>query len=197
MKKLLTAAVAAAAGAFLLLGGGGTLASWQDVETTQARQITAGTLSLGPIGADRVSWSLGQEVPGSAPAPAVPYRGQSIVPGDVLTATVDIPVRLDGQNLAADLTLARAAVTPANPGRAADVALAQAMTVRVLSLGGTPIAPGQAPSLALRAGQAPATVRAVVAVSLPWGAAGQNAGAVGGSLSVSMDYSLTQKPAAS
>lgn len=115
MKKTTAAAAAAAVGAVLLLGGAGTLAYWSDNATTASQSITAGNLDLGTITTD--TWNIQQVVTSGTPATtkktasvAFNAKTMAVVPGDVLTREITLPVTLTGQNVAAELTVTPAAV---------------------------------------------------------------------------------------
>lgn len=108
MKKITSAAVAASIGAALLLGGAGTLAYWSDTKTSQSQNISSGNLVLGDI-TESTNWTIKRAAGGNA----VSFNAGSdkIVPGDVLTQTVLVPVTLIGTNLAAKLSVATPNVT--------------------------------------------------------------------------------------
>lgn len=190
MKKLIGSAAAALAGAALLFGGPATLASWSDTETGATTVISSGSLDLGDI--REVSWTVAQVTP-TATSPAVAWNGTAIVPGDVLTATVNVPVSLDGKNLVAEL---RAGTPRLSAGAGTNgAALGAALTARVTSIAGTSIAAGADPAVTLTAAQLGAgtkTVPVVLTISFPWGTAGQYNDAVTGNVTFDMDYSLTQ-----
>ncbi|UCR88404.1 alternate-type signal peptide domain-containing protein [Mycetocola spongiae] len=188
-RNLLLPVIAAVLGAALLLGGEGTMASWTDTRTATPVKISSGSLDLGPIGASAMTWTLAQEIPGRPASNAVPFTGQALVPGDVLTATVNVPVSLVGQNLVADLALSRLSVTPTGK-TAADAAFAASLGTRIISINGQAPAPASPGSVTLRPGIG-ATVPVVVAVSLPWSATGSGSASV----ILGMDYTLTQRPA--
>ncbi|GHD45001.1 alternate-type signal peptide domain-containing protein [Mycetocola manganoxydans] len=118
MKKTTAAAVAAAVGAALLLGGAGTLAYWSDNAETTAQTISSGDLDFGTIAND--TWKIQQVVTTGTPSvtkktASVDFKPDTmkIVPGDVLTRQLTLPVTLVGQNIAAELTVAPIAVPAA------------------------------------------------------------------------------------
>ena len=105
MKKTTAAAVAAAVGAALLLGGAGTLAYWSDTETSATQSISSGTLNLDA--ATGGAWSVKK----STAAPAVVFGpNDTVVPGDILSTTINVPAQMVGNNLKANLT-----ITPSLP----------------------------------------------------------------------------------
>lgn len=190
MKKLIGSAAAALVGAALLFGGPATLASWSDTETGATTVISSGSLDLGDI--RDVAWTVSQ-VTSTSTSPAVAWNGTAIVPGDVLTATVNVPVSLDGKNLVAELSAGTPHLTAGAGANGA--ALAAALTARVSSIAGTSIAAGATPAVTLTAAQlgtGTKTVPVVLTISFPWGTAGQYNGAVSGNVTFDMDYSLTQ-----
>ncbi|WP_299165523.1 alternate-type signal peptide domain-containing protein [uncultured Arthrobacter sp.] len=99
MNKMAKGAIATAAGVVLLIGGGGTLAVWNVERESGAGQITAGDLNLTT---EAGSWTvLGVD----GPEEILNIADYKIVPGDVLTYTQLMDVTLDGDNLAANLTV--------------------------------------------------------------------------------------------
>lgn len=101
MKKTTAAAVAAAVGAVLLLGGAGTLAYWSDGATTTQQTISSGELVIDD--ANIASWNVKN---GAGDTAGKTFSG-SIVPGDILTTTVNVPVKLVGQNIKGELVVAK------------------------------------------------------------------------------------------
>lgn len=118
MKKTTAAAATAAVGAALLLGGAGTLAYWSDDATSDGQNIASGELKLGALNGSTQTW----EMDGSAYT-----SSRLIVPGDVLTTTVAVPVTLTGENNVAVLDVA----TPTLTG---STALADALEVEIVSV---------------------------------------------------------------
>jgi alternate signal-mediated exported protein len=191
MKKTTTAAVAATVGAVLLLGGAGTLAYWSDTQTSASQTISAGNLDLNTITAG--SWSLQQVVTtGTAPntvtkkTTPVTFDSatMSVAPGDVLTATVQVPVTLAGTNMKATLDVATPVITPAVAG---DTTLTNALQVAVVSVDGTN---GATKTFAApKSGNVPV----VISVTMPWGtSANENIAAALKSATFSANYTLTQ-----
>lgn len=179
-KKTAVAAVAAAAGAILLLGGAGTLAYWTDTETSAAQTISSGTLDLGTI-ADSGNWTIKHVADGKETTDAA-FTGP-IVPGDVLTTTVDVPVTLAGQNIKATLAIGDPTIT-------GDQALADALEVDIVSVDG---AAGDTKTFT---GATSGTVPVVVQVTFPWGAEAEyNDVTELKSLQFAAEYTLTQEPA--
>jgi alternate signal-mediated exported protein len=170
-KKVATAAVAGTVGVALLLGGAGTLAYWTDNAAT-SQEIQSGSLELGTITDE---WTIQN---GTADAEA--FVGP-IVPGDVLTTTVSVPVAVTGQNMAATLEVTDAAVD-------GDQALEDALVVDVVSVD------GEAGSSATVTEDG--TVEVVISVTFPVGTEDQyNDAAELASAVFSADYTLSQVPA--
>ncbi|QIK63344.1 alternate-type signal peptide domain-containing protein [Leucobacter viscericola] len=120
MKKLTKSLIAAAAGTALLLGGGGTLAAWNSgafasVTTT----ISAGDLSLTAPSAGTWTDQTGTTVTLDT------FR---VAPGDTLTYETTMDLTARGDNLQGTLALDPASISPANPAKAEDVALAARLT---------------------------------------------------------------------
>ncbi|QWC10969.1 alternate-type signal peptide domain-containing protein [Arthrobacter jiangjiafuii] len=103
-------ALAIGVGAALLLGGGGTLAVWNDSETTAAGQIASGELQLNPVVGGEGKWTnaLGTVVDLDPTNAVADYR---VVPGDVLTYTQKLDVRLAGDLMTAKLTMSTPSYT--------------------------------------------------------------------------------------
>lgn len=101
MKKTTAAAVAATVGAVLLLGGAGTLAYWSDNATTSQQTISSGELVVDDsvIG----SWNVKN---GALDTTGKTFEG-TVVPGDTLTTTVNVPIKLVGQNIKGELVVAK------------------------------------------------------------------------------------------
>lgn len=179
MKKSTTAAVAAGVGFVLLLGGAGTLAYWSDSDDSTRETIASGTLDLGTpaVGA----WSVRH---GAADTTPEAYTGP-VVPGDILTKTIDVPVTMIGQNLAADLVVSSPSVinqTSANAG------LVDALKIQIVSVDGKT---GTAASVTAASNKM--SVPVVVSVTLP---AESTNTAEAQSLEFGVEYTLTQKPVA-
>ena len=108
-------ALAIGVGAALLLGGGGTLAVWNDTETAAAGQIASGDLQLNTTQAG--TWT-------NLAGTKVDLAKYKVVPGDVLTYTQTMDVKLVGDLMAAKLTVTDPALS--NGGfLAADVEMQQ------------------------------------------------------------------------
>ncbi|SEB92246.1 alternate signal-mediated exported protein, RER_14450 family [Paramicrobacterium humi] len=194
MNKALRASIAGVLGLTLLTGGASTLASWTDTDSAAPETIQSGSIALGAITSKDLSATIKQRIPGKTDTVAVPYTGTAIVPGDVITATVDIPVTMDGQEITAVFAVGSVAVTAAGSA-AADAALATALNVnvRVISIDGTSIAGTPSITLTHTAGTPVArTVRVVIEATMPWGAPGDGNAAVGGSVIIRPVYTLTQ-----
>jgi alternate signal-mediated exported protein len=178
MKKTTAAAVTAAVGAALLLGGAGTLAYWTDEAASADQTISSGSLDLGTL--DSGDWT----VTNGAVVDAAFTGG--IVPGDVLTGTIAVPVTLTGQNIEADLLVDNLELTA---DAAAPTDLASALELEVVSVDGTA---GNTETFTESD-----TVDVVVTITFPMGAAGEYnsttlASFESGSLVFTADYTLTQ-----
>ncbi len=170
-KKVATAAIAGGVGVALLLGGAGTLAYWTDNSAT-SQEIQSGSLSLGTITDE---WTI-QNGSGAAQAFVGP-----IVPGDVLTTTVSVPVDVTGQNMKATLDVTDAVVD-------GDQALEDALQVKVVSVNG---AAGSTATVT-----EDATVPVVISVTFPFGTEGQyNDATELAKAAFSATYTLSQVPA--
>lgn len=95
MNKVTKGALATAAGVALLLGGGGTLALWSDAADTEGGTIVAGDLGL-TAGAGVWTSNLSDA--------AIDIATYRIVPGETLTYTQDLTLKLVGNEMAANLT---------------------------------------------------------------------------------------------
>jgi alternate signal-mediated exported protein len=183
MKNATKAVIAGVAGIALLTGGAGSLAYWTDTKAGTPLSITAGNLALGTI-ADG-SWTLQQNATGVSPAQAsgVTYNPttMSIVPGDVLSKTITVPVTVTGTNNKATFAITK--VAPA--GNALDTAL----NVAIVSVNGTN---GATSATFTTSG----TATVVVNITFPWGAAGDNNAAKTLSTTFNANYTLTQIPVA-
>ncbi|GAA3289567.1 alternate-type signal peptide domain-containing protein [Arthrobacter citreus] len=104
MNKMAKGALAIGVGAALLLGGGGTLAVWNDAETTAAGQIAAGDLQLATAKDGAGKWTNLQ-------GKTVDLATYKVVPGDVLTYTQKLDVKLTGDLMAAKLTMTQPTFT--------------------------------------------------------------------------------------
>ncbi|MBF4570074.1 alternate-type signal peptide domain-containing protein [Plantibacter sp. VKM Ac-2880] len=171
-KKVAIAAIAGGVGVALLLGGAGTLAYWTDNAAT-SQEIQTGSLALGTI---TDAWSI-KNGAGAAQS----FTGP-IVPGDVLTTTVSVPVDVTGQNMNAKLDVTDAIVD-------GDATLEGALQVKVVSVNG--IAGSTATTTQ------DATVPVVISVTFPFGTTGQYNDAEVAKAVFSAKYTLTQVPAAS
>lgn len=96
MKKMIKGAAVAGLGVALLLGGGGTLAYWNAEVQTDAGQIVAGDLDLTAAAG---SWTSNLR---TSPINISTYK---VVPGETLTYTQPLTVTLEGDKLAATLTV--------------------------------------------------------------------------------------------
>jgi alternate signal-mediated exported protein len=184
MKNATKAVIAGVAGIALLTGGAGSLAYWQQTQNGSSVSITSGTLSFGTF-SDSTGWMLQQNaanvVPAQTNASAVVYSGQKIVPGDVLTKTISVPVNITGQNNRATFTLGQ--VTPATSGL--DGVLNIATTVN-----------GSASPTAniLASGGASQTVTVTVTITFPWGSADLTTNTQNQTTAFQAKYTLTQVP---
>lgn len=199
MKKITKAAIAGTVGAALLVGGAGSLAFWTDTATGPQIDIQAGQLDLGTVGAG--TWTIQQNAASVSPAQAGPPAtflpaSDKIVPGDVLTTTVSVPVTLDGKNIKAKFDVVVKALVAGNAtATTADTALITALNtggVKVTKINGTAVAAGVT-SANLTAG---ATVPVEISVTFPWGTSGEFNGAMLGKVKFQADYTLTQIPVA-
>ncbi|MBF4570073.1 alternate-type signal peptide domain-containing protein [Plantibacter sp. VKM Ac-2880] len=185
-RGLTVSALLGALGVGLLFGGSGTLATWQESAVSPERGIETGTLDLGPLTSGSVDWRLSQRIPGRPSTFSVPFSNTALVPGDVLTGTTALPIELVGQTLTATLQVTPKLSIPANP-KPADTALSKALSVTVVSIDGTA---GAVPTFSGQDGKR--TVPVVIEISYPWGADGQYGDATGGTVSIGIEYTLTQ-----
>lgn len=160
LKKTTTAAIAATVGAVLLLGGAGTLAYWSDTDTSSAQIISTGTLDVSPTTGNDWKYVSSTGVVGAAV--------DQIVPGDRVQTTINVPVKLVGKNLKAQLQVTRAntesltgAVVTTKVGDTIGAADALVVTSQTLT------APATAPTTAV-------TVPVVVTVDFPSTIAGKS-----------------------
>ncbi len=195
-RTLLGASVSAVLGSMLLLGGSGTLAFWSDTETSATQQIQSGTLDLGSSNEITIGSNptIKQCTTTSSCSTPQSYRGGAIVPGDVITATVSIPVTLIGENLRAGFAFTP--VKAVNGSTAADAALNAAVSMTVKSIDGKAVTAAANTVASVDLGPtAKRSVPVVVEVSFPWGTSGQYNSAMGGKIKLSATYALTQKVA--
>jgi alternate signal-mediated exported protein len=183
MRSVTKAVLAGAAGIALLAGGAGSLAFWTDTKSGSAVTIASGDLSLGTI-TDSSGWTIQQNAAG-VPTPqtaAVAYVPGTtlVVPGDVLTKTVAVPVSISGLNNKATLTVTNT-TAPTN-------ALSGVLVAAITSVNG--VAGGTATLTSANNG----TVNVVYTVTIPWTA--DNTIKLG-TTSFQASYTLTQVSAAS
>jgi alternate signal-mediated exported protein len=183
MRSVTKAIIAGVAGVALLGGGAGSLAFWTDSKTGSPVAIASGDLSLGTI-TDSSGWTIIQNATGVSPAQtvAVPYVPGTtlVVPGDVLTKTVAVPVSISGLNNKATLAVS-AATAPTN-------ALQSALSASIVSVNG--VAGSTATLTAANSG----TVNVIFGVTIPWTADNTTKAL---STSFQAQYTLTQVSAAS
>ncbi|WP_183086308.1 alternate-type signal peptide domain-containing protein [Mycetocola tolaasinivorans] len=187
MKKTTTAAIAATLGAALLLGGAGTLAYWTDTKDASPQVINSGNLELGQI--DSATWSV-QQIVGDKKSDAVKVDPNNfrIVPGDVLTTTVNVPVTLVGTDIKASLKVDDIYWESSS--------LRDQLTPTVVSINGQAPVNG-AVTIAATPGQSTVNVPVVVSVSYKWDGATQranNRGEFSNSATLRAKYVLTQVP---
>lgn len=194
LKKSTKALIAGGIGVALLVGGASTVAFWTDEESGGDGVITAGTLELGtPAGG---GWEISHAGDGSGAATdpvAFTPASDQIVPGDILTYTQDIPVTLEGENIAAQFD-GTIDVTAAG-GEANDAALADALETEDLAATGITGATGDLSfDNGKLTGEGTGNVEVTTTVNFPWGAEGDYNPAKLGSLNFAVDYTLTQVP---
>jgi alternate signal-mediated exported protein len=157
MRNVTKAIIAGAAGVALLAGGAGSLAFWTDTQTGSSVTIGSGDLSLGTID-DSSGWTIEQSAAGVPTPQTVPVAyvpGTTlVVPGDVLTKTVSVPVNISGLNNKATLVVS-GATSPSNE-------LSTQLTAAVTSVNGVP---GGTATLTSADG---ASVDVVFTVTIPW-----------------------------
>lgn len=204
MKNITKAAIAGTVGAALLVGGAGSLAFWTDSATGPQIEIKSGQLDLGTVAGSNSSWMIQQLVAGTTPAAATPFAPATdlIVPGDVLTTTVSVPVVLEGKNIKATFDVAVealiASTAPDVAATPADTALVAALNsggVAVTKIDGVPLA-GGATSVNLSGPALNRNVDVEIAVTFPWGAAGDFTVAQLGKVKFQANYNLSQIPVA-
>jgi alternate signal-mediated exported protein len=159
MRTVTKAIIAGAAGVALLAGGAGSLAYWTDTKSGSDIDIASGDLSLGSI-SDGTGWTIEQSA-ADVPVPqtvAVPYVPGTtlVVPGDVLTKTIAVPVSISGLNNKATLVVTGAS-TVSND-------LSSQLTAEVTSVNGVP---GSTDTLTSADN---GTVNVVFTVTIPWSA---------------------------
>ncbi|MFC4224503.1 alternate-type signal peptide domain-containing protein [Lysinibacter cavernae] len=116
MNKLTKSLIATATGTALLIGGGGTLAAWNSgAFASLAATISAGDLSLSAPEPGKWSNSTGETINLDE------YR---VAPGDILLYETTVDLTAKGDNLHGEITLDPTSISPANPGKPEDVALA-------------------------------------------------------------------------
>ena len=182
MRNVTKAVIAGVAGVALLAGGAGSLAFWTDTKTGSSVVITSGDLSLGTI-TDGTGWTIIQNATGVSPAQtvAVAYVPGTtlVVPGDVLTKTVSVPVSISGLNNHATLVVT-SSTTPSN-------GLSTALSAVVTSVNSVP--GGTAELTAVNSGN----ISVVFTVTVPWTATNSSKLLTTNFQAV---YTLTQIPSA-
>ncbi|MFU8946713.1 alternate-type signal peptide domain-containing protein [Mycetocola zhadangensis] len=195
-RTLVGASIAAVIGSALLLGGAGTLAFWSDTASVASQQIQSGTLDLGTSSSITITApSIKQCTPTcTAQTPSSAYTGAPLVPGDVVTATMNVPVTLSGQNMKATFTVAPSK-TPVSV-TTANTALSNALSVKVVTVGNKTPATDDAGNASLTLTPAAlngaATIPVVVEIAFPWGSTGQYNDTMGGQVKLAAAYTLTQ-----
>jgi alternate signal-mediated exported protein len=184
VRTLIGVSIAAVLGSTLLLGGAGTLAFWSDSATAAAQQIQAGTLDLGSSESITVSNpTIKQCAPTcTATTPSSAYAGGALVPGDVVTATMNVPVTLAGQNMKANFIITpnktAASVTTAN------TALTNALSIKVVKVNNT--------AVTADAAGAASVALTPASVTTPTVPVGQYNDTMGGQVKLAASYTLTQ-----
>jgi alternate signal-mediated exported protein len=157
MRNVTKAVIAGIAGVALLAGGAGSLAFWTDTKTGSSVAIASGDLTLGTI-SDGTGWTIIQNAAGVSPAQTISVAyvpGTTlVVPGDVLTKTVAVPVSILGLNNKATLVVS-GATAPGNT-------LASQLTAAVTSVNG--VAGGTATLTSANNGN----VNVVFTITIPW-----------------------------
>ena len=115
MNRTTKGALAAGAAGVLLLGGAGTLAYWNDEAPVEAGQVEAGSLDLSDVTCGAEWLEGGQPV-------------AKIVPGDVVTKTCTGTLSLEGDHIAATVTLDDASVAAAETAFNNEVVIDAALT---------------------------------------------------------------------
>lgn len=107
MRKSIKGGLAAVVAVMLLLGGYGTYALWNDTESLDGGAIEAGELKL-----DSPTEGVWADVSeGGAGEPIDDIATFLVVPGDILTYSLEATVLAKGENLAATLSADPASVT--------------------------------------------------------------------------------------
>jgi alternate signal-mediated exported protein len=171
MKKTTTAAVAATVGAVLLLGGAGTLAYWSDTETSTNQTISSGNLDLNAITSGQQVWKIQQIADGMKTSSVTVDANTTIVPGDVLTTTVQVPTKLVGTNMKARIDVSDAKVVALDATKVDG--LDKKLVVDVQSINGTVLTTVnnvKKTSVDVTPANIPAdgNVPVVISVTLPW-----------------------------
>jgi alternate signal-mediated exported protein len=182
MHSATKAVIAGVAGLALLSGGAGSLAYWTDTKSGSPVTIASGDLSLGSI-ADGTGWSLQQNeanVPVKQIA-GVAYTNQLVVPGDVLSKTISVPVTLTGANNKATFSVTSATL-PAN-------ALASSLVVSIVSVNG--VAGSTATLTPAAVTTAGGLIPVIVSIAVPWGTSADNTNKAL-STAFTASYTLTQ-----
>ncbi|MFT2817221.1 alternate-type signal peptide domain-containing protein [Leifsonia sp. A12D58] len=196
MNKLIKGSIAGAAGIALLLGGAGTFASWNDSAAVAGGTIVAGNLSATTTTG---TWTVLKN--GTTTAVTIPdITAFRAVPGDVLAYTSTVAVVASGNNLVARLAIGAASVTATTPGKAADDALALALTksATLTATVGNGVVAGtgaDAGTYTVTAGAAgvSTSVTSTVTLTFPLGAAGVGNAAKLGSVNLAnLAVTLTQ-----
>lgn len=183
-------ALTAALGAALLLGGPSSLAFWSGGKSSATQQVQSGNLDLGSSSELTVTNATIKQCTPTCPSAAAPYTGGPIVPGDVITTTVSVPVTLLGDNLQAEFSVVPAAIA-ASSSSVADVALRDALEISATFINDSPaMSPGSA--ILTPPVVAGNSIPVVVEVAFPWGTAGQYNDATSGHVTLSVEYTLTQ-----
>ncbi|WP_052193540.1 alternate-type signal peptide domain-containing protein [Microbacterium sp. ZOR0019] len=152
MNKIAKSALAAAAGIALLMGGAGTLAAWSDGSFAPlASVISAGDLELSVP-----SSGVWRDETGAV----ITLDGYRIAPGDTIIHETTMQLTAHGENLHGEILLDPASISAADPGAAADVALAD-----LLAASATHTLDGR-PGLSFVA--APGTQTVLVTTTIVW-----------------------------
>ncbi len=102
MNKTTKGTIAIAAAAALLLGGAGSLAYWQESANVASANIATGQLH---VTTQTGAWAVKKQG-ASTFAPIANIATFKMVPGDVVTYTVPFTTTAEGDNLAANATIA-------------------------------------------------------------------------------------------
>jgi alternate signal-mediated exported protein len=192
VRTLIGVSLAAVIGSTLLLGGAGTLAFWSDSSAAAAQEIQSGTLDLGTSASITVSNpTIKQCAPTCSAVTA--YAGGALVPGDVVSATMNVPVTLAGQNMKADFVITPSKTAPAVT--TANTALTNALSIKVVRVNNAAVtadAAGAATVSLTPASVTTATVPVTLEITFPWGTVGQYNDTMGGQVRLAAAYTLTQ-----